>query len=103
MALRAADRQAQPSSAQGVCSIHKLVVSEFGKVDAALPAGHCVALKTGGGLLRNGRAWQKITRDLFDGELIERHITVQRVDNPLPVTPGIGSRPIIKRSLAIGI
>ena len=49
------------------------------RVGAAFGGGHFVAVESGGNPLFAGRQ-EEIARQLFDGELVERHIVVERLD-----------------------
>ena len=45
-------------------------------------------------LLLDRRFGQEITSQLFDRELVERQVVIERVDHPVPEEPGVGSRTI---------
>src|SRR5262249_13899562 len=54
-------------------------------------------------LLLQCRLRQQIPGKLLDRELTERHIAVERLDHPLPVTPRVGPRTIALISVAVRI
>ena len=54
-----------------------------------------IAVETGGDLLRERRVGKKIAGKLFDRELIERHIRIERVDDPLTPFPDLAVRVIL--------
>ena len=49
-------------------------------------------METGGDLLLQRRVRQQITRELPDGELVERQVAVERVNDPVAVFPNLPRR-----------
>ena len=100
--LRTAQREAKPRGAGGVDAIDHRVESELKRIDAALLVDHRVAMKTSGHALRQCGARQHVAGDLFDGELIERHVVVDGADYPVSPRPD-GSRAILLVAVRVGI
>src|SRR5262249_40468333 len=48
-----------------------------------LEADHVIAMESAGDLLVESGVREQVAGELFDGEPIERHILLERVDNPL--------------------
>ena len=92
VALRATDRQPEPGDASRVDAIDHVKIEILRIDQAAFVAGHDIAVKAGRDLLVDGRAWQKIARDLFDRELVERQVRVERLDDPLAPEPHVAQR-----------
>src|SRR6185436_8738085 len=80
-------REAQPGGAGG----GDPVLYRFGPilfvVAAAFVVDLGVAVKTSGNLLLQGGVGQQVAGQLLDGELIKRHVLVERVDHPFTVRP----------------
>ena len=55
--------------------------------DAALAVLAVVPVEGGGDALLEGRVRHQVARDLLDGELVERHVRVVGVDDPVAVAP----------------
>src|SRR5262245_13173593 len=100
MALSATDRKPQKGLADGVDAINYALDAELFGIDAALLIEHRVPQKTCGhpGLQRRLR--QQIARQLFDRELIEGHVFVERVDHPVAIRPDRASAVFLE---AVGV
>ena len=48
-------------------------------------------------------AGQQVSGNLFDGELVKRHVAIDGINNPVPPTPGVGPRSVLFVSVAVGI
>ena len=92
MALRAAERQAEPGRAHGVHAIQYVIDARFLGVAAALAVGHVVALEAGRELLLGGRIREEVAGELFEGELVVRSVTVEGFDDPVTPRPVVASR-----------
>ena len=89
VALRAAERAAQPDGARW-CSRGRPAVSKRASSTSMPPSwlSWRVAVEAGGDLLLDGRVLQHVARDLLDREVAERQVAVERVDHPVAVLPG---------------
>src|SRR4029079_16881343 len=76
LALRTADRQAEPDGTCGANAIDGGGEAELLDVDAALFVDHRVAMEPGGDALGSRRTRQQVAGDLFDRELVEGHVAV---------------------------
>ena len=76
-------------------SVQELVVDRtpFGGRDVA-------SVKTGGDQLRLRRVLEQIARKLLDGELIEGHIAVESIDDPIAVGPDL---PMVIQMQTMGV
>src|SRR4029079_9023223 len=63
------------------------VDAELLEVDPAFLVDRGVAVEAGGDLLLQGRAGAEVAGDLVDRELVEGHVAVQGVDDPVAVLP----------------
>src|SRR6185503_12865128 len=75
----------------GGCRSSHTVLDGLGAIFLVVPAtfviGLRIAVKTGRNFLLECGIWQKISSELFDGELIERQVTVESIDHPLTIRP----------------
>ena len=100
MALGTTDRQAEPGGAGGVGAIDGSFDAELLRVGAAFLVERCVAMEAGRDdlILRGIR--QQVARQLLDSELIERHVLVEGVDEPIAPGP---DRALAVDGVAVGI
>ena len=87
VAHRAAGRQAHPHLRRRLRAVARV---EHGVlfVDRAAFAGRDVAaVEAGADLLLERRVRQQVAGQVFDRELIERHVRVERLDHPIAVRP----------------
>ena len=103
MTLAAFNRQPQPYGARGVGPVYGLFHAVFFAVYAPFAVGQRVAVESGGHALLDGGIGQQVAGQLFDGELVERHVGVQGPNDPFPVTPGPGTRAVLFVAVAVGI
>src|SRR5262249_4971540 len=87
MALGATDRQAEEGFADRVNAIDYAFDAELFGIDAALLIEHGVAKEARRHAVLQRRMRQQIARQLFNRELIERQILVERVDHPVAIRP----------------
>ena len=57
------------------------------RIDAAFLVDHRVAVESGGDDLIGGGVGKEVPGELLDGELIERHVGVERIDHPIAPRP----------------
>src|SRR5204862_6163339 len=88
-AARTSRREAEPYSRRGADAGHYILGAKLLVDDAALGAGAMVAVKSGRDLFRQRRVRQQVAGDLFDRELIERHVAMERVDHPVAPSPHV--------------
>ena len=87
VALRAAEREAEPRRTRRRDAVRHRVEAELVRIDAALLVEHRVAVEAGRDFLIERRAREHVSRDLLDRELIERLVGVQRIDDPVAIRP----------------
>ena len=86
VATTAIERQAKPNRAHGLGHVEHIIDAILLGDAAALAIDHVVAVEAGGQNLFVRRIRQKITGQLLNRELIERHVVVERTNHP--VAPG---------------
>ena len=87
VAARASDGEAEPDSAGRLDAIDDVLDLRLGGDRTALPVEHVVAVEAGGDELAERRLGQQVAGELLDGELVERHVAVQRIDDPVAPMP----------------
>jgi len=85
--LRAPEREPEKQRAGGVGAVEDVVHPRLGRVASALAIGHVIAVETGGEDLLGGGIGQEITGELLEGELVEGHVRVEGVDDPIAPWP----------------
>src|SRR5258706_6074392 len=103
VALRTAYGESEPYGAYGVSTVHDLLEARLFAIDACFPIRECIAMEPGGDFLLSAGIGQHVARQLLDGELIERHVFVQRVDHPLSPTPRHRTDLVLLIAIAIGV
>ncbi len=85
-----ANRQAQPGLPGGLHAVDDRLNPPLFGDDAPFTVDTMVSVKTCRNNLITRSFWQHVTGKLFNRELIEREVSIKRVDHP--VTPGpVGS------------
>ena len=87
VAARAGHGETKPDRAGRLDTVESVFGLVFIFDGAALAGAHVAADVTGGNFLHGRRVRQQIARKLFGRELVERHVLVERVDDPLAVFP----------------
>ena len=87
VALRAAQRRAEPDGGGRVDAIDEHLVVGLFRIDAPFLVRHRVAVESARDDLLRRRVWQHIAGDLLDREAIERHVAIERVDHPVSILP----------------
>jgi hypothetical protein len=87
MALSTADRHAQPDRARRIDAIDDGIKTEFQRIDPAFLVDHRIAMEAGGDPLPDRRFRQHVAGQLLDGELIERHIRIDGLNDPIAIGP----------------
>src|SRR5262245_15777225 len=103
MTLSASDSESEPYGADGVDLIYDFFITKLLDVDAAFAVGQRVAVEAGSDLLIHSRVREQIAGDLFNGELIEGQIAVERLDHPVAVTPRVRPHPVLFEAVAVGV
>ena len=100
VALRTADRQAEPDRADGVGAIDRALDAELFGIGAPLLIEGGIALEAGRDQLILCRLRQQIAGELFDGELVERQVAIVRSNDPIAVGP---NRPCAVDAVAVRV
>ena len=88
MALSAFQRRSKPNRGSRVYTINHLISSIFFGMNTRFNITRHRSMKSSGDFLIQRRIRQEITRELFDRELIKRHISIQGINDPITVGPG---------------
>ena len=92
VALGAAYGEAHPHLHGGVHAILYSRHAELFVVGAAFIIRHRVAMEGGGDDLVLGGIGKQIAGELFGGELVERHVVVQGLDDPIAIKPDVAAQ-----------
>jgi hypothetical protein len=92
VALGAGHGEAEPGGGGDMDAIDHGVEPVLEGIDAAFLIDHGVAVEPGGDALIERGVREQITGELFDGELIERHILVEGLDDPIAPGPDRAGR-----------
>ena len=103
VALGAAGGEAEPSGGNRVGAIDDLLEAGFGAVDARFTVDEDVAMETSGYFLVGGRVGEEVAGDLFDRELVKRHVGVEGINDPLAVAPGVGPDLVFFIAIGVGV
>ena len=87
VAATAVEGLAHPDGSRRLHAVGRVFGQKLLRDDAALLIEHVIAMKPRGDLLIQRGPRQQIPRDLLDGELIERHVRIERLDHPVPPRP----------------
>ena len=101
MALGAAHRQPEPDGAERAGPVDGLLEEVLRRIDPALAVPERIAVKPGRDPLFDRRVRQQVAGDLLDRELVEAHPSVEGVDHPPAVAPGV--RPHIILGVPVGV
>ena len=85
--LGAPDGEPQPRGASGGHAIGHGMETELERIDPALFIEHGVPVESGGDALVRRGIGQEIPRELFQGELVEGHVGIERANHPIAPRP----------------
>ncbi len=103
MASRAADGVCEPDGAGGFSAIENGFVPELFLINASFAVGQGLSMERGGEQLVGRWIGEQVSGELFDGELIKRHVAVDGVDDPVAVAPSVWARAVFLVSVAVGV
>ena len=103
MALAASQRDPQPDLAQRVGAVDGSLDPILLAIHAPLGVHQRVAMEPGGDPLISGCIRQQVPGQLFNGEPVERQITVESLNDPLAVPPGVGPDPVGFVTVAVAV
>ena len=95
VALGARERDAHENRGRRVHAVDHVGGAVFIFLLARLAVGGVIAVEAGGDLLRERRVGKEIARELLDRELIERHVRVEGVDDPLAPFPDLAGHVVL--------
>ena len=98
-----AHRQTQPHGSQGRRPIEHLLRAELLQIDSSLAVCQGVAIEAGSNSLIQSRVGQQVSGQLLDRELVERKVTIQGVDHPLTIAPGVRAGLVLFVAVAVCI
>ena len=101
VAAAAIEGQSQPCHARGFHSVDDRFDPPFLRNNAAFSIESMVAIEAGRQDLLRRSAGQQVAGELFDGELVERHVAVERVDHPIAPRPHLPAAVDLK-AVAVG-
>src|SRR4051812_5390533 len=87
VAARAVESLRQPDRRGRLDAIGGVFREELLGKDAAFLVQHVIAVESRRDALVESWVWQQVARDLFDGELVERLVRVERANHPVPPRP----------------
>ena len=102
VALDAAEGRPHPDLPRRVDAVKHGRDPELLVVGSPLGIGHGVSMEGRRDELVEGSVGQEIARDLLDGELIEGHVLVECIDEPVPVAPD-GAPVVLLVALRVGV
>ena len=102
MTLGAGDRRAHPGAQGGVDPVDNRHRTKLLVDRATLAVGQRVAVEGGGDPVVERRLGKQIAGELFDGELIKRHVGIEGADHPVAVGPDRAGR-VVGVAGAVGI
>src|SRR6185503_4865964 len=85
MTLRAGHREAKPSGCRGCDTVLHGFGPIFLVITATLIVDLGIAIEPGGNFLFEGRVGKEVAGELFDRELIKRHVFIEGLDDPLAI------------------
>ena len=103
VAARTPNRQSEPHCAGGLCAIEAGFHTKLFLIRAAFRIGQRLPVKGSGQPLHGSRIGQQVPCDLLNRELVEWHVAIDGVDDPVAPPPGVWSRPIFLVAIRVGI
>src|SRR5258708_2751834 len=97
---RAAESESEKGRAGGRHAIDDGLDAVLLEVDPALEIAGSVAVESGGDQLIDSRVRQQVAGELLDRELIEGHIAIEGVDDPVAILPHLAGS---VNGVAVGI
>ena len=101
--LSASHSQSQPHRPYCVGPVDHLLEAELVHVGSTLTVAGGITVESGGNLLFGGGAGENIACDLLDRELVEGHVPVEGLDDPVSIAPGIRSEVILPITVTIRV
>ena len=77
--------------------------AELLDVHTPFPVGQGIALESGRNSLFGCGLRKKVPGDLLEAELVERHVLIEGIDDPLTITPGMRSYAIALVAVTVGV
>ena len=102
VALRAGHGAAEPRRGGRVHAVHQRLPPRLFDVDPSLLVEEGVPVEAGRDLLLRRGLGEHVTRDLLDGEVAERQVPVEGVDDPVAVHPR-GPAPVLLVAVRVGV
>ena len=103
MALGAFHCQAEPGCGDGIRAVEGLLEARLLVPCAALSVAQGVPMEAGGGELIGGRVLEQVRGQLERGELVERHVVVQRVNDPIAPAPSVWAVQVLRVAVRIRV
>ena len=89
VAARAAQSEPQPNVRRGLRAVRNILHAELLRHNAAFRAGPVIPVKRRGDALVQSGIRQQVAGNLLNGELIERHVLLERFNHPIAPAPHI--------------
>ena len=102
VALGAFEGGAKPDGTGGVDAVDDLIDAAFFGLSTRFDVGGGAAMKAGGDDLLGRGVRQQVAGDLFEGELIEGHVGIERVHHPIPPGPDF-AEVIALKAVGVGV
>src|SRR5436189_5672372 len=94
-------RQAKPGCPHDHGPIAHLLETELFGINPSLAVGQGASAKTSRYFLLECGGRQQVTGELFNGELVERHVVVEGLNHPLTPVLGVWSRVVFFVTIAV--
>ena len=102
VALGAACGESLEDTHGGADAVGGIHHADFFRNGTALTGGGQAAVEAGGDFLIEGGVWEHVAGHLFEGELIEGHVAVEGLDDPIAVGPD-GAVVVIMDAVGVAI
>ena len=97
------DGEPQPDRPHGIHAVDDLLDTPFLRVRAPFGIRGRVAMEAGGDVLLRRAVREQVARHLLDREPIEGHVRVERMDDPVAITPGVRPQGVTAKTVAVGV
>ena len=101
--LGAFDAQAEPYRRHGIRAVDRFLEAGLFEIDPALAVLEGVAVEARGDARLHRAALEQVAGNLFEGKPIERHVMVQRVNDPMAEAPGVRTGQVFFIAVAVGV
>ena len=101
--LGTTNRHPKPDRSHGVGPVDRLLEEILFGIRTPFRVVKRVAMKAAGDKVVTRLGIHQVTRQLTTGKLVEWHVGVQRLDDPVPIAPGKRTCPILFVTIAVRV